>query len=180
MILTRRQFGKRSLATVATLALASSIPVSFTGCTVDIKGLLNTVLEEAKAIAAQAEAGASWLAPFQTVIGQLETAIASWENGGAIADVEEVLNDLVAAAGVIPETALYAPLAALLVAAVEAVLNYFVPVPTTAVAAARKANVYVGRVSLQKPHFGQSQVAAAKEQFNSQAKMLGLTAAVIK
>jgi hypothetical protein len=61
------------------------------------------------------------------------------------------------------------------------VLNYFLPTTTTtATPAARTANVYSGRVGLQKPHLFQTQVGAYKEQFNSQAKMLGLTAAVIK
>lgn len=177
-MITRRQFGKRSLTTVATLALASSFPLVLTGCSFDAKGLINTVIASVKAILRVAEATASWAASLQAALTALQQAEAAWEAGGAVVIIEDALDTIEAVVAVIPLTAPYAPLVAVLVAGIDAVLSYFTPAAAAAVRAT-KGGPYAGRVGLTKPRFLQTQVGAYKGQWNQQAKALGMKNAEI-
>lgn len=178
--MNRRIFLGRSLATVGTLALASSIPLSLTGCAVDVKGLVNTVIASVEGILRVAAPNAPWATELSAALAVLQQAEAQWTAGGAVTLVEDALNTIVAVVAVVPLTAPYAPLVAILVAGIEAVLNALVPTTGAAAPAARRPNVYSGRVGLQKPHVFETQVGAYRKQWNAQAKMLGLTQAVIQ
>lgn len=176
--MNRRMFLKSAGAAGATVAFLPSLALE--GCSVDVKGLINTVIESVKGILAVAAPGAGWVADLTTALTALEQAEAQWTAGGAVTLVEDALNTISAVVAVVPLTAPYAPLVAILVAGIEAVLNALVPTTGAAAPAARRPNVYSGRVGLQKPHLFQTQVGAYKEQFNNQAKALGLTQAVIQ
>ena len=177
--ISRRDFGKRSLATIATMVLASVITIPAIGCSVDVKGLVNIVIESVEGILAVAAPGEAWAADLKAALTALQNAETQWTAGGAVALVEDALNTISAVVAVIPLTAPYAPLVAILVAGIDAVLNALSPASATP-AVAGKLNVYTGRVALQKPHLFQTQVGAYRDQWNSQAKALGLTAAIIK
>lgn len=177
MQLTRRQFGCRSLLAVGTVALATIVPLNITGCSVNVKALLNTVLEAAQGILNVAEANAPWLSSFTNAVTALEAAISQWTAGGVITVVEQALNALESVLAVIPVTEVYSPLIAVLVAGIDAVLNAIAPSTSTAL---RSSNPYRGMVTLQKPHFLQTQQGAVKEQWNNEAKRLGLPKAEIR
>jgi hypothetical protein len=178
--MNRRSFLKTAGAAGAALAIVPSLALE--GCSLDIKGMINAVIAAGQGLLAVA-GSAAWVTDLKAALAALQSAEAQWTAGGVVTLVEDALNTVLDVIGAIPLTAVYAPLAAILVAAIDAALNYFVPTtatPATLAPRARRPNVYTGRVSLQKPHLFQTQVGAVKEQWNSQAKMLGLTAAVIE
>jgi hypothetical protein len=173
---SRRGFIKSG--TVGGLAIVISPALLFTsGCSVDVKALLNTVIESAEAVIAVAEAGASWVTPLENAIAALIGAEQQWEGGSPIAIIESALETVEDVLAVIPLTAVYSPLVAVIVAAIDAILNVWAPVSLKATAV---ANPYHGMVSF-KPSFAHpTWQGAYKALFNRTAVRLGLTKAVIK
>lgn len=57
----------------------------------------------------------------------LSAAVHAWTPGSAIADIEQVVNAFVANMGLIPGWGVYAPLASLVVATVEGIINLLLP-----------------------------------------------------
>ena len=179
----RRMFLKLSSSGIAVAVLT---PSSFflTGCSFNVVGMLNTVLDSLSGILKVADPTASWYGTLQNAIQALKNAESGWSNGGAIAIVESALDTVSAVLAQIPVTAVYSPLIDVVVAGIEAILNYFSTQPQTQPAANRlKAayhqNLHFNRITLRKPHFLQTEQGAYRAQFNSLAKNLGLTAATI-
>lgn len=175
--MTRRNFGKGTLSTIATLAIAGTVTLPIAGCSFSVTGMINTVIASVEAILKVAEPNASWVASLEAALAALQTAESTWQAGGAVTIVEDALNTIEAVVAVIPLTAPYAPLIAVLVAGIEAILNYFSP--STSAARSGNKNIYIGRVSLRKPHLFQTQVGAYKEEWNDTARSLGLSKALI-
>ena len=90
----------------------------------------------------------------------------------------DALNTLEAVVAVIPFVAVYSPLIDVLVAGIEAIINYFNP-PSVALKVARN-DPHRGRVQLIAPHFLQSHQAAFAAQWDTAAESAGLVAAKIQ
>jgi hypothetical protein len=172
-------------ATTALLALSlltvTTLPA--TGCsTAQTVQEVNVVLTEASNILAVADPGAAWVPQFKAAVATLQTADTGWVAGGAVQDVTEALNAVVAITAVIPVTAVYSPLIDVLVAGIEAVLAAL-PAPTPAVAQANAAkgafNPYVGKVVI-KHHLFHNRVDEFKTAWNSAAAQSGLKTAVLQ
>lgn len=183
MQMTRRQFGKRSLATVATLTLAPSFMATLAveGCS-EAKQILNDIINSAQALLAL-EPNAVWAQDLSAAIAALQQAEASWTSGGAVAVVEDALNTLEAVLAVIPMTAAFSPLVDILVAGIEAVLNVLFPQPATSAAAKAKFNAlsdpHRGRVTVP-PGSTRAQQIWFVNAWNAEAKTLGLSQATIR
>lgn len=176
MKLTRREFGCNTVLAGVALAFVPSLE----GCTGnEVVSLINTVIESALAVIGVATPDASWLGPLTNAVAALKQAETTWVAGGAVTIVEEALGTIEDVLAVIPLTAVYAPLVAVLVAGIDAVLN---ALPTSAVTSRLRAssNPYHGRVALKKPHLFQTRVGAYKSQWNTTAKAIGLTGAEIQ
>lgn len=179
MNMTRRQFGKSSLALAATASLAPALLV--TGCA-EAKAILNDVLESAQALLAL-DPNATWATELSSAITALQQAETSWQSGGAVVVVEDALNTLEAVLAVIPLTAAYSPLVDILVAGIEAVLNVLFPQPSSSAAAQAKYR------ALSDPHRGRVTVPPGTERsqriwyvnaWNAEAKTLGMSQAEIR
>ena len=163
----------KSLTAASTLAI---LPV--TGCAFSVTGMLSTIISALEGVLNYAAANAAWLPQVQQVLAKLQAELGQWQAGqGVWATLEEVLNDALPVLALIPLTAPFAPLIALIVAGIEAIVNYFAPKP----AATKFAeNPYNGLVVLRHPHVLQTYQGAFRAQFNDAANGLGLTKAVIK
>lgn len=158
MEITRRQFGKTAVAVVATPSALSMMAMK--GCSPSqVENEINTVLSEATNILAVAEPGAEFIAPLQAAIAALKTAEASWQGGGAVADVEAALQTIEDVTAVIPLTAAYSPLIDILVAGIDAVLAAL-PAPA---AAAATPHALMAHATVQNPHKGRVTVKSAAE-----------------
>ena len=169
MQMNRRAF----LVTGAALAIVPT-SLALEGCTVDLKALLNTVLDSAVAVL---KVAGTTVPGLQEAIAALQAAEASWTSGSPGAVVIDALNTLSDILAVIPTTAVYAPLVAILVAGIEAVLAAFGVTATPAAKAIM--NPYHGAAQLNKPHAFQTYQGAYKAQWNTTAAGLGLSAALI-
>ncbi len=150
--MTRRQFGKRSLTAVATVALAPGFlaTLELEGCA-QAKAILNDVIDSAQALLAL-DPNAPWAQDLSKAIAALQAAESSWSSGGAVVIVEDALNTLEAVLAGISLKATYSPLVDILVAGIEAVLNVLFPQPASSPAAkarhASLADVHRGRVTV--------------------------------
>lgn len=171
----RRQFLEWSITGGACLIVWPT-SLAMEGCSFSVKGMLNTILDSLNAILKVAEPNASWLPGLQNAITALQQAEAQWENTGTVSIIEDALNTVAAVCAVIPLTELYSPLIDVIVAGIEAVLNFFAP---ATVKLAIKGNPHQGRVTLNKPHFAQTYQGAYRGQWNDTARGLGLTQALI-
>jgi hypothetical protein len=153
--------------------------VSIAGCSTqaEITNAINVILNSAEAVIKVAEPNAPWLGPLASAIAALQQAESTWTAGGAITLIDDALNTLSAVLAVIPVTAVYAPLIAILVAGIEACLA-LIPVSLKSGKTA-VGNPYRGRVELNNPHWFQTRAGAYKAQWNSQATVLSLPAARI-
>lgn len=161
---TRRIFISRALALAGAFTVSS---LAMTGCSFSVAGMLNTILSALQSILKVAAPNAPWLASLQAAIGALQNAETQWQSGGAVAIVEDALNTVEAVLAVIPLTAAFSPLIDVIVAAIEAVINYFAPAPS-AVAKVLK-DPHRGRAVLNHPHVLQTYQGAFKDQFNKVA-----------
>ena len=178
----RRDFLKNSVTAAAIVAVApSSLLVE--GCNkVNVKALLNTVLASAEAIIQVAQPNAPWIQPLESAILALQQAEQQWSAGGTVQVVISALNTIQAVLAVIPVTAAYSPLIAVLVAGIEAVLTALVPAPAPTPATVNAAhNPYLSthRVTLKKPGVFQTYQGAYRAQWNAKATELGLVKAKI-
>jgi hypothetical protein len=161
--MNRREF-------VVASAVVAALPAILVeeGCTsTDIKGLVNVVLQSIMAVIEVAEPNAPWLNEMKNVYTALHDALNNWTAGGAVQILIQALNAVVAVCAVIPQTAVYAPLIAVLVAGIEAVLNALPISQQPAHMQTAANNNYIGRVALNKPRWYQSRVSAYKEQWNA-------------
>jgi hypothetical protein len=174
--MNRRQLIQRgSLASVALMAPS----LFLAGCSGDtIKGILNTVLDSAKALLGLLAPNSAFYTDFAAAIAKLEADEAQWTAGGAVTILEEGLTAVQDVLAVIPQTMVFSPLIAILVAGIDAVLN-LIPQPAVVAHAARRANPYKGQATLLSPHVFQSHAGAYRAQWNAQAVALGLARAKI-
>jgi hypothetical protein len=82
---------------------------------------LNGILPYLKSVSA------SEAATIQQLFQALETDVKGWKAGDSIAAIEQVVNDFVASMNLIPVTADYQPLVALLVATAEGIITLVTP-----------------------------------------------------
>lgn len=155
---------KLGVLMLCSLLLMGTLTVPTTGCTpTQVVAEVNVVIDQATNIIAVADPGASWLPELRQAVASLKAAEASWQGGGVINVVISSLNTVEAIVAVIPQTAAYAPLVAVLVAGIEAILVAFEPQPA-AVRANRamvtNSNPYVGRVKV-------SSVKDSRKQWNA-------------
>ena len=167
------------------------LPTSWlmSGCTGDtIKGILNTVLASAKALLGLIAPNSSLYADFSAAIAKLEADEAQWTAGGVITLIEDGLTAVEDVLAVIPVTAIYSPLIAILVAGIEAVLA-LIPRPTPAASAAAltamvqrvQTNPYIGQATLDQPSFWHPTHAGAyTDQWNKKAVAIRLAQAKIQ
>jgi hypothetical protein len=177
----RRDFLKKS-TTAAAVLLASPSVLVVEGCNVNVKALLNTVLDSAQAILRVAAPNEGWITPLQSAIVALEQAEQQWSAGGAVQIVISALNSVQSVLAVIPITAVYSPLIAVLVAGIEAVLVALVPQPApnpATVNAAHNPYLSTHRITLRRPRILQTHQGAYRSQWNSTASDLGLPKAQI-
>lgn len=163
--------------TKLSLLLAAAPAILATGCTESIKDLLNTVIDATEGLLKVIEPNASWFATLQSALTALTAAETSWMNGGGVQIIETALNTVQQILATIPVTAAYAPLIAILVAGIEALLEKLYPGGKAPVALA--SSPYRGRVALKKPHILQSNASAFRSQWNAAAVANGLPAAKI-
>lgn len=177
----RREFLKRTAGIGALVAVAPSA-LLVEGCSVNVKALLNTVINSAEAIIKVAAPNAPWLQPLESAITALQQAEQQWSAGGAVQIVISALNTVQAVLAVIPVTAVYSPLIAVLVAGIEAVLAALVPQPAptpVTLNAARNPYLTTNKVALAKPHTFQTYQGAYRSQWNATAVKIGLAQAKI-
>lgn len=112
-----------------------------------IENEINTILDQAANVLVVVEPNAFWLAPFQKAIAALKVAEQQWTAGGTINIIIDALNAVEGVLAVIPTTAPYAALIAVLVGGIEAILN---ALPQRAAVMARVAapNPYHGQVKI--------------------------------
>lgn len=176
--MNRRSF-LRTFGLFAFLFLILPTSWLMSGCTGDtIKGVLNVVLNSAKALLGLIAPNSSLYADFSAAIAKLEADEAQWSAGGAIALIEDGLTAVQDVLAVIPQTAIYSPLIAILVAGIEAVLA-LIPQPTAVTPAARVSNPYLGQATLTPPHLFQTRAGAFREQWGKKAVEIGFPQAKI-
>jgi hypothetical protein len=177
--MNRRSFVK--LSSLATAALLLPATLFTAGCDY-AKSLLNTVISAVQAILKVAEPTAPWAVSLSNALTALVNAEAQWSAGGAVAIVIDALNTIENVLAVIPQTAVFSPLIAVLVTGIDAVLAVLVPTVATAVVKPKVTlakNPYKGAVPLRKRRFYQTHSEAFKSQWNDLAGSLGLAKAKI-
>lgn len=183
---------KNILSSILILAVMLVTTGVTTGCsTASTVNEVNIVLTQATNILAVADPGATWVPKLQAAIGALKTAEASWQAGGAVQDVENALNTIVAITAVIPLTAQYSPLIDVLVAGIEIILANLPGGAAVAVAAAPTngvsahvaaqvvSNPHLGRVTI-KHHFMHNRTNEFKAAWNDAATANGIAGATIQ
>lgn len=166
--MNRRMFLKMSSgAAVAVVILPT------TGCAFSVVDTLDTIIEAVSGILSYVGSSEPWAVTLQNALTKLEQVAATWTTGSDAAILIDALNAVEAVLAVIPLTAVYSPLIDLVVAGVEAIINYFAK-NTPAVAlkvAARNTrhNPRIGRVTIMAPHAFQTPVGAFKQQYNDAA-----------
>jgi len=178
-MITRRDFTLTALKG-ATLTLLVPSMLMEEGCAVNAKALLNTAIDSALAILKVADSNAQWLPSLSNAIAALQAAEAKWSNGSTVDIVLSAIDTLQAVLAVIPQTSIYSPLIAILVAALSAVISAMKPTAQTQrLSAHLDWNPYKGQAKLRKPHLLQSAQGAYKAQWNNTAKRIGLPKAEI-
>lgn len=173
---TRRIFLRRLIAATSLAIASGATTVTIAGCSFSVKGVLNVIISAVQGLLKVIPASAL-ATSLSNALNALVQAEATWTSGGAPAVIIDALNTLEAVVAVIPFTAAYSPLIDVLVAGVEAVINYFVPATTTVTA--KFDNPHRGRVQLAQPHFLESHQAAIAKQWNDACDATGLVAAKI-
>ena len=173
---TRRIFLRRLIAATSLAIASGATTVTIAGCSFSVKGVLNVIISAVQGLLKVIPASAL-ATSLSNALNALVQAEATWTSGGAPAVIIDALNTLEAVVAVIPFTAAYSPLIDVLVAGVEAVINYFVP--ATATVTAKFDNPHRGRVQLAQPHFLESHQAAIAKQWNDACDATGLVAAKI-
>ena len=161
------------------LALSS---LTLTGCnTQTIVNDVNAVLDAAVSVIAVADPTASWLSNLKDSVVALKTAEGTWQSGGAAIIVIDALDTVAAICSVIPITAPYAPLVAVLVAGIDSVISLFGP--TLATTPTTSSNIHAllsapdnpyrstNRVTLDHSPF-RSSTGNFRHTFNATAKQL--------
>lgn len=150
---------KLGVLMLCSLLLMGTMTVPTTGCTpTQVVAEVNVVIDQATNIIAVADPGASWLPQLRQAVASLKAAEATWQGGGVVNVVISALNTVEAIVAVIPQTAAYAPLVAVLVAGIEAILIAFEPQQP---AAAKKASRAM--VANSNPYIGRAKVASVKD-----------------
>ena len=179
----RRAFLKRActLAIIVSLAPES---ILIAGCSMDKTetiGLINALIQACSNVIAVAVPGEPWIPEMQNAIAALKQAEAGWVGGGPVSVITSVLNTIVIVSSAIPQTAAYAPLIAIIVAGIEAVMAALPPSSQpapTSVSAVPKVTpgpyVYTGMVKFQVHWYTRDKVGAFKKQFNKAAVQAGL------
>lgn len=190
-VMNRRMFLKTSGTGLALVVVSPSLSLLLEGCssTQDIEALINAVIAAASNIISVAEPGAPWIADMKAAIAALQQAETSWLGGAPLNILTSILNTIEIVASAIPETAAYAPLIDVVVAAIEAVLAA-IPKPTTPVAAVSGIAVpqvqggpynHRDKVAFKVHRYLPGNPAAEfKKKFNDAAVKAGLGQAVIK
>ena len=163
------------LKSLTALSAVAILPIA--GCAFSVKGVLNVVISAVQGLLRVIPQSALTV-NLANALAALEQAEATWETGGAAAIIIDALNTLEAVVAVIPFVAVYSPLIDVLVAGIEAIINYFNP-PSVALKVARN-DPHRGRVQLIAPHFLQSHQAAFAAQWDTAAESAGLVAAKIQ
>jgi hypothetical protein len=169
---------RRFLATSAAVAV---MPVSLieTGCAFSVTGTINTIISALNGILTYVAGAAPWVADLQAALQALQSAETNWKAGNTPTLIIDALNTVEAVLAVIPFTAVYSPLIDIVVAGIEAIINYFAP-QTVGIQYSRPRatilnNPHKDRVALKEPHLFQSQAGAWKAQYNDAATGLGLS-----
>jgi hypothetical protein len=164
MEMTRRQFGKRSLLTVATLAITPSL-LTLEGCPnlqSTLEGLVGEVGTGVTALLTYL-GNTSAATEAAKLFADALAAVKSWTTGTIATDVINALNDALAFLADIPGLSAYAGLVQLIVGTVENIITILTnnsPAPaTTAALRPRSANVPV--VNLAHPPQNASQFKKA-------------------
>lgn len=170
--MNRRKFFAASAATAAVLILP-------TGCAFSVTGTINVIISAISGILSYVGGTAPWVADLQAALTALQNAEANWKAGNTSALIIDALNTVEAVLAVIPLTAIYSPLIDVIVAGIEAIINYFAPPATAMVLSKPRAtilnNPHKGRVTCKQPHLLQSYAGAWKAQYNDVATGLGLS-----
>lgn len=157
----------RSLLSTVLICSLFAVTLPTTGCNSStVINEINVVLTEATNVLVVAAPGTTWVPQLQSAITALKAAEQTWQNGGSVQTVINVLNTIVAITSVIPLTAQYSPLIDVLVAGIEAVLAALPP--STAVNAAVFVSPHVGRVHIKHKMF-HSRTAEFKDAWNAAA-----------
>jgi hypothetical protein len=177
MNLNRREFGKRSLATVATMALAGT---GLTGCTVlakvnqSVLGTLLSAVESGVTSLLTYLGNSSAAQEAQTLFNTAINEVKSWVSGTPATVVIEALNAAVAFVAVIPGISQYAALVQLIVGTVDSIISLFsANSPTTAAIRPRTA---VATVTLTNPPRKASEF---RSQWNTKVRALNLETLVL-
>jgi hypothetical protein len=170
--MNRRRFLATSAGTVAVLVLP-------TGCAFSVEGTINVIISALNGILTYVAGAAPWVADLQAALQALQSAETNWKAGNTPTLIIDALNTVEAVLAVIPFTAVYSPLIDIVVAGIEAIINYFAP-QTVGIAYSKpratiQNNPRKDRVALKEPHLFQSQAGAWKAQYNDAATGLGLS-----
>ena len=177
--MNRRSLLKSFGAVGAIALLPVTLPIA--GCAFSVKGMLNVLISAVESILKVAT-GATWVTELTNALTALQQAEASWTTGGVVNIVIDALNTVEAVLAVIPTTAVFSPLIDVIVAGIEAILNYFNPSPASLAKprATARTNPYVGVVKLNRTSFTHPTYQGAfKAQFNDAAEAVGLPQAKI-
>lgn len=182
--MNRRSFLTRLAAATAAAMAVGATTVTLDGCTFDIEGAINMVLNSALAILKVAEPNAAWTAWLADAIGDLQRAETSWKAGGAATIVVDALNTIEAVLADIPATAIYSPLIDILFAGIEAAMAAFGLTsqlsPHSASLRAKIVNSpHAGKVKITPSFAHPTWQGTYKHTWNEKAKALGLPQAEI-
>lgn len=147
IVMNRRKFVQR----FALVTAGGAVVGSLTGCpwtTGQTVNEINVILDQAANILVVIEPNAPWLKPFQNAIVALKSAEQQWQGGGSVQILISALNTVEEVLAVVPETASYAPLIAVLVGGIEAVLAALPQAQASAAARMAKPNPYRGKVTM--------------------------------
>jgi hypothetical protein len=176
MQMTRRTFGKRTLAVVAFQAAAGSLMVALlTGCSdqTTVAALLNEMITAWTSL--ETSLGKAVPANIAALFAQAVAAVQAWKVGTAAQDVVQVLQDLSVAVGAVGQaipgmTAIEAAAVQIILGTIVNIVELIDPsaVPPVVVAGqARMAREAVKGASVPQKHFRQGQIPASalKKQF---------------
>jgi hypothetical protein len=160
----QNKLGAWAMISLLALILLPVAPV--TGCSgSQVTNEINVVLTEAVTILSVADPNAAWVPQLQQAVAALKIAEANWTAGGTVQIVIDCLNTIEAITAVIPFTAVYSPLIAVLVAGIEAILAAL-PASTTS---KLSQNPYYGRYQMV-DHWYHTPAGNFKANWNSVAK----------
>jgi hypothetical protein len=175
--ITRRMFGKRVLLVAGGL-IAFPLVEGFS-CNsglqtklVQLIAMVGTGLEEV--LPKLTGISATLLAQINTAFSTLQADVQAWVQGSNIANIEQAVNDFVAAMALIPVLGAYQPEVALIVAVVEGIITLLVPSPAPQTAAVR---AMATKSAAQYPNPPQTAAAFASK-FNSVAKANNLPVSI--